>query len=231
MIRQIFGILFIEKSRNPLEIINLNDFKIEKILESAIKCFDFEKLIKCFQYCSKKKEDELTYTCDGLKEAVYQYELGSIFRGWFPIDINVCVQATKQNLQKYADIFLYCDKFKIVLELLSSERFTHQKNKFEADSSVLGHITRTILYGERFKAEPWIINFVTIKNIKDFDEIKYPKNDDINVVYIFHDKNFDNIIMKFKKKNEETKVIDIKKKKINRTMNVFILDLFSFNLE
>ncbi len=220
IIRDTFGMLLIKKSNVPNEIISLFDFKIENVIEKAIKYFDFKKLINCYEFCSKKNEDQKSYTCEGLNEATYQFELGSIFRNWFPIDINISVQATKKELRKYPDIFLSCKKkFKIILELLSNERYSHIKNKTEHTSSVLGHIERTINYGNKFKADPWIINFVTLTNIKDYDEIKYPGegnndyNNDINIVYIFHDRKFDNIKMKFTKINDKkSNTIDIIKK-------------------
>jgi hypothetical protein len=212
MIRDIFGILLIEKSKIPKKIISIYDFNIEEILVTAIQYFDFKKLINCYNYCTKKKETETNYTCDGLKEAVYQYELGAIFRGWFPNEINVCVQAQHWKLDNYADIFLHSGDLKIIFELLAGERY----GPINRSSSVLGHIERTYDYGNNLKAIPWIINFVTLKDVKNFDKIKYPgeNNEDnknnVNIVYIFNDKNFDNIKMKFTKINEETKIIDIK---------------------
>ena len=217
MIKDIFGLLLIEKTSIPNQIINLNDFKIEEILIESIKCFNIKNLIECYNYCSKKNEDQQSYTCTGLKEAVYQFELSSVFRSWFPIDINISIQATISDLKKYPDIFLYCeDKFKIILELLSNERYGPDNR----DSSVLGHIKRTINYGKKFNnAIPWIINFITLNNIINYDKIKYPGennndyNNDINIVYIFHDKNFNNIKMKFLKINDKNPtIIDIIKK-------------------
>jgi hypothetical protein len=81
MIKDIFGLLLFP-SKIPNFHINLDDFKIEKILEESIKCFNLENLIKCYKFCSKKKKDDVdkAYCCEGLKEAVYQFELGIIIK-------------------------------------------------------------------------------------------------------------------------------------------------------
>jgi hypothetical protein len=215
MIKDLFGVLLIEKSNTPDVKINLNDFKFEKILEITLKNFNINQLTKYYEYCSKINEDQQTLTCNGLKESIYQYELTSIFRNWFSNEI--CVQASTESLKKFPDIFLFCkNKFKIILVLLSNERYTKTVHEKEVDSSILGHIKRTFNYGKKFNAIPWIINFVTLQKIEYFDQIKYPgennddNNNNVNIVYIFHDKNFDNIKMKFTKIGEETKLIDIK---------------------
>jgi hypothetical protein len=217
MIIDLFGVLLIEKSKSPDVNINLNDFKVENILEITLKSFDVNKLTKYYDYSSKKNEDQTTVTCNGLKEAVYQDELTSIFKNWFSNEIYISVQASTADLKKFPDIFLFCEnKFKIILELLSNERYTKTVHEKEVDSSILGHIKRTFNYGKKFNAIPWIINFVTLQKIEYFDQIKYPgennddNNNNVNIVYIFHDKNFDNIKMKFTKIGEETKLIDIK---------------------
>ncbi len=208
-IKDIFGLILFKKSI-PTEKIDINNFNIEKIIEIAIKYFDFDYLINCYQFCFKDNKELETLVDIGLKECVFQFELGSIFRNWFQNNINIYIQAKKDEKEKkYPDIFLYCSKFKIILELLSNERFGPDNR----DSSVLGHIKRTINYFDLFKADnAWIINFVCIKDINYFDKLKYPEENkyNVNIVYIIYDKYFKNIKMKFTKINEKTKSIDIK---------------------
>ena len=52
---------------------------------------------------------------------------------------------------KYPDLLISCSKFKIILELLSNERYTHKIKEGEAPSSVLGHIIRTKNYSNFLK--------------------------------------------------------------------------------
>eukprot|EP01080_Neovahlkampfia_damariscottae_P006310 gene6310-10318_t len=213
IIRDTFGVLLLKKSTFPNQYIYPNTFDLIHVLSESFKCFDFEKLKKCYEFATKNVEDQKTYSGKiALNESVYQFELGSILRSWLPAEFTIVVHAKTKESGKnvsYPDILISCSKFKIILELLSNERYSHLKKGKESSSSVLGHIERTREYAEFFKADPWVLHFVALNSIKDHDKITFPEKkkninhlDQLNIVYLFHDHKFNSMIMKIQKKGE-----------------------------
>ena len=215
VIRDTFGVLLLKKSKVPNQYIYSNTFDVIHVLSESFKCFDFEKLKECYKYATKNIEAQKTYSRKiALNESVYQFELGSILRNWLPAEFTIIVHAKTKESGKnvtYPDILISCSKFKIVLELLSNERYSHKKNEIEQKSSVLGHVQRTCDYAQFFEAEPWMLHFVALNSIKNLDKITFPdKNDKLNIFYLFHDHNFNSMTMKIQKKGEGSTTTNIK---------------------
>lgn len=191
--RDIFGILLLKKSNISNIFVHQNSFNFIKVLIESFKCFDKEKL-------KLNIENQKTY--QGLNELVYQFELGAILTSILPYDISVIVHAKikeNENL-KYPDLLIACEKFKINIELLANKE----------SSKISSHIERTKVYGDKFKADPWIIHFIVVQSMKELKDIPFPDSSDVNVIYLFHDYKFSSMKMKYKKKGyEKSEIISL----------------------
>jgi hypothetical protein len=105
-----------------------------------------------------------------------------------------------------------------MLEIISNERFTKtvrikdSKNSnvdrdafVEAESSVIGHITRAEKYGLDLNSEPWILHFITVGIFPKLDEsIEWQISKTVNCIYIYHDDKFENVKMFIKPAGNNT---------------------------
>jgi len=203
LMRDTFGLLLQKRTKLPVERVYQNTFDIFSVLQSALKCFDCGNLLESYKFATKTIESQKDICGNvGLKEAVYQFELGSILRAWLPFDINIIVQANiKDNdeSKKYPDIILSCEKFKIVLELAANERVSHKAHGNELPASIYGHIDRTKQYAKSFNAEPWLIHFVGLNSIEDSEKVAFPQTNLVNIMLVVHDHKFTSMCVKTQK--------------------------------
>ena len=106
------------------------------------------------------------------------------------------------------------------IELCAGCIFSSKSDGKEVESSIVGHIKRCENYANYLQeqgdaCEPWVVHFfasesVTAKQIKEF-EPHWQERSEVNVLYIFHDKKFDFVCIKYllKKKKEEESVFRI----------------------
>jgi len=173
--------------------------KILNTLIEAIRCFDKTIICNAFNRSFKTALVKVD-GCHNVKvprESVYDTELNRILVNWIVKECNFevtgqwhLIHADNDEKDKhyYSDIIIMSQHQTAVLELLATA------TKKELDE----HFERVLNYAEMLSAnEIWIVNFTC-----EDDATKKPhwppngrKFESVNVVYFFHDRNFENVRM------------------------------------
>eukprot|EP01127_Copromyxa_protea_P012605 TRINITY_DN330_c0_g1_i10.p1 TRINITY_DN330_c0_g1~~TRINITY_DN330_c0_g1_i10.p1 ORF type:complete len:505 (-),score=40.06 TRINITY_DN330_c0_g1_i10:58-1572(-) len=148
-----------------------------KTLVEAVKHLNYDSLKLALDFSFRTAE--INGNQKVLKEAAYSYELGSLLRAWFPLDIHIVPEVNCNKGE--ADILIHSKTCSIVLELLSNERYSPETRR----QSVLGHIKRAKEYSVALKgAEAWIVHFISVPELPA--EHKFPDNPACSCAYVYH---------------------------------------------
>jgi len=95
----------------------------------------------------------------------------------------------KRTRNKKADFLISCQHppYKVIVELLANERFSHTVHGVEQDSSMLGHITRTKQYADSHHipaTSAWVVHFIGVKAFPT--SVEFPETPECCCAYVLH---------------------------------------------
>jgi len=177
---------------------NGNQIDIIKLIEIALKYFDRESMFLSQKYSFKKSRSDKYIKRDSNvpQEGNYHMQMYSILLKWIQnptliYQISVITEAnvpriieTKENIKsessRRCDLVIDVDNgsYRYIIELMASDN----------DTEIKKHLSRIKYYTRAMNgSESWLIHFISSLNFKK-EELFWPSNNDnINLIYVFHD--------------------------------------------
>jgi len=202
------------------------NFDVLTTLRETLGYFDREFLRHAYSFGTKASEIvKIAGEKKVLNEAVYSFEFSTAWRSWLPMAVTITPQveclvanttrSRNKTKKKAADFMITCHtpNFKVIVELLANERYSHKKGSGEAESSMLGHITRTKRYADShgiLATDAWVIHFVGVETFPE--EPQFPDAPECCCGYVFHLHDFTKYKIFVKLPDKTTSEFDISTK-------------------